>query len=411
MTPLKDNLDKIVDGLTRWLPTSEATRPSEMVTVQATGHDEAVAKMNALFLRNRWGDGLPIVPPTEERVRRILEGTDLPASTAIGKILPQGRIATVETLAIGLAMAGGRPEYLPVLIAAIQAILDPRVMHQAFNATTCSNYPAMIVNGPVGKQIRLNSGYGCLGPSPDYPAGASIGRAVRLLLMNVGGAIPGTGSMAIFGGANRYTNIIFAEDEEGLPPGWEPLNTSYFGYKAGTNTVAIHPVGGTVNILETSVSSPETVLSTLHTLAGVMGVPTWNYWHVAERFRGAPGVLIMARGTVQGLARLGWTRQKVQEFLWEHSKVPWSMIEKACPPHKLQSRIDAHEGYLSAKQPWPITARPENIMIAVAGGAQSGHGYWMQVGNSFRPACRQILPSQRWDELLMKAERDLGQTK
>ncbi len=411
LSPLEENIDKIVYGLMGWEPKLEGRKIKvpERITVEGKDYAEAFAEMNALFLRNLWGDGLPLVPPTEEHVSWVLTGADISPDTVIGKILPLGRIATVETLATNLAMAGGRPEYLPVLIAAIEAIIDPKVMHQSFNATTCSVYPAMVVNGPVAKQIRLNSGYGCLGPSSQYPAGGSIGRAIRLILLNIGGAIPGIGSMAIYGGANRYTNIIFAEDEDGLPAGWEPLNVSYFGYPRGANTVAVHPVASTSNILETSVSSAETALSTLHTLAGTMGVPNWNYWHSLDRFEGSPGILLMARGTAQGLVQFGWSREKVQAFLWENSKVSWAIIEKACPPHKLMGRIEAHKPYLSANQPWPITARPENIMIAVAGGQQSGHGYWMQVGNSFKPSCKEIrLPTRNWDGLLRKAESDLG---
>src|SRR5450759_4534416 len=132
-------------------------------------------------------------------------GTDLPRDRLLGKLLPKGGYATVESVAVAAAMAGCRPEYLPVLIAAVEATLDPRVYHQHMQSTTGNAHPAVIVNGPVARQIRVNSGYGCLGPSSVYPAGAAIGRALRLLLMNVGGAIPGTGSMAIHGGPARYT--------------------------------------------------------------------------------------------------------------------------------------------------------------------------------------------------------------
>ncbi|MFC1941071.1 hypothetical protein ACFLWL_01490 [Chloroflexota bacterium] len=410
LTPLKENIDKVVYGLTKWQPKLKEKKIEvpEKLTVEGEDYEEAVVNMNNLFLRNFWSDGLPLLPPTEERVKRILTGTSLSPDTVIGKILPRGGISTVETLAISLAMAGGRPEYLPVLIAAIEALIDPGVQHQVLNATTCSIYPAVIVNGPVAKQIRLSSGYGCLGPNPEYPAGGAIGRAIRLILLIVGGGIPGRGSMAIYGGANRYTNIVFAEDEDGLPSDWEPINASYFGYPRGTNTVALHWVSGTNNVVGTSVGTAETALSTLHTFAGMMGVTNWNYWGRVERFEGSPGILLMARGTAQGLAKFGWSKEKVQAFLWENSKIPWSMIKNACAPDKLKERIEPHKPYLSMNKPWPITSKPENIMIAVAGGEQSGHGYWMQIGNSYHPTCKEIKLPPNWDELLNKAERDLG---
>jgi hypothetical protein len=410
LAPLKENIDKIIYGLTKWQPKLKSKKMEVPGKVTAEGKDygEAAANMNYLFLKNLWSDGLPLLPPTEERVKWILTGTDFSPNTVIGKILPRGGIATIETLAVNLAMAGGRPEYLPMLNAAIEAIIEPGVLHQVFNATTCSMYPAVIINGPMAKQIRLGSGYGCLGPNPEYPAGGVIGRAIRLVLLNVGGAIPGKGNMALYGGANRYTNIVFAEDEDGLPPEWEPLNVSYFGYPRHTNTVTVHPVSSTTNISIGSVANAETPLPTLHTFAGMMSVPNWNYWHRVESFEGTPGILLLARGTVQGLAKLGWSRNKVQDFLWENSKVPWSLIERACPQDRLAEHIEPVKSYIAMNQAWPITSKPENIMLVVAGGEQSGHGYWMQIGTSFKPVCKAIRLPTNWEELLKKAENDLG---
>lgn len=410
LTPLRENIDKIVLGLTKWKPKEgpvQAESP-ERVIVRDKDYPEAVRKMNYLFLQNLWSDGLPLWPPTEEQVKWILRGTPLDPSAIVGRIQPGGRTATVETLAVNLAMAGGRPEYLPVLIAAIEAIVDPAVMHQHFNSTTCSVFPALIVNGRVAKQIRLGCGYGCLGPNPEYPAGAAIGRAIRLVLLNVGGAIPGRGSMAIYGGANRYTNIVFAEDEEGLPESWEPLNTSYFGYPRGSNTVAVHPVAGTSNVNATSVDTLETAMTTLHTFASIMRVPNRNYWGWAVRFTGAPGIMIMARGTARGLARLGWSREKVQAFLWENSHVPWPVLSKVFPSDQLRILIEATKPYLSPDKAWPITAEPKNFMIAIAGGQQSGHGYWMPIGTSYKPVCKHMKLPPNWEELIKAAEKDLG---
>ena len=410
LTPIKENIDTIVYGLTRWQPTikEKKIQPPSRIIVEGADYDAALFNMNTLFLKNLWGDGLPLLPPTEERVNWILSGSPLPPGTVIGRILPRGGIATVETLAVNLAMAGGRPEYLPVLIAAIEGMVAPEVMHQVFNATTCSVYPAVIVNGPVAKQLRLSWGYGCLGPNPQFPAGAAIGRAIRLILMGVGGAVPGIGSMAIFGGANRFTNIVFAEDEEGLPQSWEPLNTSYFGYPRGSNTVSIHPVASTVNIADASVGTAETAMSVLHMFAGMMGIPNWNSWGKSNLFEYAPGILLIPRGTIQNFVKLGWSREKIQDFLWENSKVPWSTIKKTCPFEKVEIPYEQHKAFLSLNQPWPITSKAKNIMIVIAGGEQSGHGYWMQRGTSFQPMCKEIQLPSNWGALLKKAEDDLG---
>lgn len=194
-----------------------------------------------------WSDGLPFAPPTEKLVKWILTGTGMPPDKPVLTMLPRGGTATIHTVAVNLAMAGGRPEYMPVLIAALEAMGKEKFAHGLMNTTTCGVYPVMIVNGPVSRQIRLGSGYGCLGPDPLHPAGASIGRALRLLLTNVGGAIPGKGTMSIHGGPARYTSIVFAEDEEGLPTDWESLGIEQ-GFLPGTNTVTGYTVSSTTNV-------------------------------------------------------------------------------------------------------------------------------------------------------------------
>jgi len=153
LTSIEENIDKIIDGLTKWRPKiikKGMVKPSK-ITVEGRNYEEALANMNNLFLRNLWSDGLPILPPTEERVNWLLTGTDLSPDALVGtgKILPRGGIATVEMLAVCLAMAGGRPEYLPVLIAATEAITDPLVAHEAWNSTTGACNPMVIVNGSV----------------------------------------------------------------------------------------------------------------------------------------------------------------------------------------------------------------------------------------------------------------------
>jgi len=323
-------------------------------------------------------------------------------------VLPQAGIATVEAVAANLAMAGGRPEYLPVLIAAVEAMLDPASTHFHWSASTCSTCPAVIVNGAVARQLRINSGYGCMGPDPQHPAGASIGRAIRFVLEHIGGAIPGVGTMAIYGGASRYTNIVFAEDEAGLPKAWEPLNVSYWGYPRGSNTLTVLPVTGQANISGgTTTTTEESALQTLNRYAGFMRSPYNNYFQRQTMYDGSPGIVVMARGTAAGFAALGWSKEKIKQFLWENSKIPWDDNLKYRGLKDARMRIKSLEGRIVEGQPWPITSKPGNIMIAVTGGAQSGHGYWMQLGQAAPTKAKITLP-ENWDALLKQAEKDLG---
>ncbi len=403
LTPIEEKMEELIAGLTKWEPKIEAKRmvTPPKVRVEGKEHEEAVTSVNRLFLRNMWSDGLPIIPPTEGLVHWLLTGTDLSPDKIVTKILPRGGIATVKTAAINLAMAGGRPEYLPVLIAALEAIGNPQFRHELMNSTTCSVYPVVIINGPIAKQIRLGSGYGCLGPDPLHPAGASIGRAIRLLLQDVGGAIPGTGTMSIYGGPARYTNIVFAEDDDGLPSNWQPLSVEQ-GLPPGSNTVTAYAVSSTTNVPGGDVGNKDSALASLNRAAGIMAVPNGNYWDNPYNPEGAAGILLMASGTAEGLFRFGWSKEEVKTYLWENSKIPVS---------KLGPRVSAW--WIPPEQimqdPMPISMSPKGVKIVVAGGLQSGHMMWLQVG-----CCPEQLTSAEinlpanGDELLRKAEEDLG---
>ncbi|HSR13298.1 MAG TPA: hypothetical protein VLS90_17755, partial [Thermodesulfobacteriota bacterium] len=199
IAPLQRRKQEFYDALTRRAPESAGAgsgAAAPMFSVEGSNYEDALMKANNILLAAMRGDGLPLWPATRERVEWVLRGTALPREHRIGKFPPRGGIATVEMCAVALAMAGGRPEYLPVLIAAVDAFLDPASNAEQLQAASGSAFPVVIVNGPVGKQIRLNSGFGCLGPDPQHPAGASIGRALRLLQQNAGGALPGVGAMA-----------------------------------------------------------------------------------------------------------------------------------------------------------------------------------------------------------------------
>ena len=325
LSPISQSVDEVVEALTRWQPNAAKKSVVAPPALEVEGRDyaDALDRLNALFMRNLWSDGLPLVPPTEERVAWLLEGTDLPRARVLGKMLPRGGLTTVEIVAVAAAMAGCRPEYLPVIIASVEAILDPVVYHQHMNSTTGNAHPAVIVNGPVARQIRLNSGYGCLAPSSVFPAGASIGRAIRLLLMNVGGAVPGTGSMAIHGGPGRYTGLVFAEDEAGLPPDWRPLSVER-GLSPGANAVTVLATSGATEVWEGAALNEREAMHTLFDFAGSMRVPYGGYFAAVFNEKGAPGVVLMARNTAQGFANLGWSKERLKEWLWENSKLPES---------------------------------------------------------------------------------------
>jgi hypothetical protein len=410
LTPIKEQVAKIVDALTTWQPKIETKGVFHppMVSIQGKDYQEAVTAMNNLFLKYLWGDELPLLPATNDQVGWMLTGTDLPRDTVIGKITPRGGIATVQDLAVSLVMAGGRPEYLPVLIAAVEAISQPEWGLERMNATTSSIYPAVIVNGPVAKQIRLNAGYGCLGPDPLHPSGGPIGRALRLILQNMGGALPGSGTMAIYG-AMRYTNAVFAEDEAGFPPGWRPLSVER-GFAPGKNVVTVIPVGSATNVMLTNAdatSAEGTQLEYLYRMAGFMRTPNMNLF--ADALSKDPnfpaGVVLIASGWARDLAQAGYSEDNVKRFLWENSKIPWSDLVKAGLVGKARTNH-----WISAEgQAVPLVPTPEQLTVVVAGGSQAGHAYWMQVGSTqYRVLSREVKLPTKWDALLKQAEAQIG---
>ncbi|MFC1933950.1 hypothetical protein ACFLXX_02200 [Chloroflexota bacterium] len=293
---------------------------------------------------------------------------------------------------------------MPVLIAAMEAIGAPESFHHRMNTTTCSVYPVVVVNGRVAKDIRLGSGYGCLGPDPRYPAGGSIGRAIRFMLQGAGGAVPGIGTMSIFGGPARYTNIVFAEDEDNIPSDWEPLSIEQ-GFREGDNAVTTYAVASTTNIVGADAGDKESALITLNLATAYMRDPCTNYFLHPYNPKGAAGILLMAGGTAQGLSRLGWDKEKVKAYLWENSKVPASELARLTAPGSSRS-IEFRK---MIKDPMPISMSPKGIKIVVAGGMQSGHMMWLQVGASPDQlvSTRVQLP-RNWEELLKRANEDLG---
>lgn len=402
LTPINENIDKIVYGLTKWQPkvTTKGVFTPPKVTVTGKDYQEAVANMGNLFLRNLWSDGLAIWPATEERVSWILTGTDLSPDTEVsppGGFVPRGGIATVKSIAVALAMAGGRPEYMPVLIAIVKAVTEPMFGLQGSTTTTSSVYPAIIVNGPIAKQIRLSSGYGCLGPNPERPAGGAIGRALRILQQDLGGAVPGVGTMSCYGGM-RYTNAVFAEDEEGLPKGWNSLAVER-GFKNEQNVATAMPAVSAVNISGMSgFGKKETNDEKLAIIAQVMAYPNSNRssgelseatWESPDLFE---GVVLIARGMADSLASIsGYSKLDVKTILWKESSAG------------AKTPVRGSTGYL--------TARVEQMTVVVAGGEAATHCYWLPAGlSNHRKLSAEIkLPVKaKWDALLKQAETDLG---
>src|SRR2546422_111037 len=199
-------------------------------------------EIDALYQERGWTDGLPIVPPTEAAVREFLRWTDRDPRDVLGVLPPRQGEATVERVAANAVMAGCRPEYLPVVLAGIEALADPLFNLDAIQATTHPVAPLLVVNGPIAREIGLNAGYNAFGQG--FRANVTIGRAVRLVLMNVGGGLPGSGDRATQGSPAKLAYCV-AENEAESP--WEPLHVEA-GFPRDVSVVTVFGCEGPHNI-------------------------------------------------------------------------------------------------------------------------------------------------------------------
>ena len=195
--------------------------------------DTSFDAVNQAFYERQWGDGLPIIPPTARRVAEMLRYTDLPADHVLGKMGPSWAATTVHHVAVNAVMAGCRPEYLPVVLTGIQAALDPAFNLYGIQGTTNPAGVMLLVNGPIARELEINAGYNVFGQG--WRANGTIGRAIRLCMINIGDARPLNGDMSTLGNPNKWGSCI-AENEAASP--WPPFHVSR-GFDKDVSTVTV----------------------------------------------------------------------------------------------------------------------------------------------------------------------------
>jgi hypothetical protein len=315
--------------------------------VEVVRDDDPVAEVNARFQARGWTDGLPIVPPTIGRVEAMLDLAGRPGTDALGEVEPLRGVATLEKVAANAVMAGCRPEYFPVVVAAVEAVLDPRFNMRGVQTTDENVAPLLVINGPVAAALGVNASYGALGPG--WPANATIGRALRLVMHNVGGGWPGAVSFAGVGQPGRYT-LCLAERAEASP--WPPLHVE-LGFRAEQSTVTVLRAESAIN-----------VTGGLVELASAMG-------SAASLFTMAHGgrvAVIVAPHVAARLAREGWTKDDVRRRLHAEGRLPaaaWraSWLHATLQPDAWPAWV--REG--AAAGAVPAVERPEHIAVIVAG--------------------------------------------
>jgi hypothetical protein len=359
-------MPKLLDNLTRPL-TNEENKTGKIVLkgperVAVTG---SLGQVNSFFMENRWSDGLPIIPPTEEVVKEFLKHTSHPPGEVVTTTMwPEEWKVTVEKVAIVGVMAGCKPEYMPVLLAMIETFGD-RAFSSAVRSTNAMAYPTM-VNGPIRDEIGMNSGINALGPGNQ--ANATIGRFLRLAIINLGGSWPGVNDMSVQGNVAKY-GFAFAENEEESP--WEPFHVSH-GRKKDSSTVTMW--NGAWSHVGNS--------SDLDVIARSI-----------VQFQSRNGCLILlGKNAAKSLAEKGMSKQGVEQYVWERATTTmkefkanaFSFVKGVWEGVPQYGELDLWEDYRGLPDDAVVRAYPRkyvNVAVVGEGGGQAWKAAWFRIGN------------------------------
>jgi hypothetical protein len=370
-------MDDLVAALTRPLTMEEQSPPPrEVERTSGVVFKGDLAEVQRFFYRRGWTDGLPVNPPTAAAVQEMLTGTDLPADHLVGRMIPRLGKVTVEKIAVNAVMAGALPTAMPLLIAGVEALLDPEAAFGTFEVSTGSWAPFWIVNGPIREQVRVNGGSGAL--SPGDIANATIGRAMGLVVKNLGGARKGLEDMGVLGNPGKYT-MVTAENEEANPEGWEPLHVRQ-GFRRDESCL--------------TVSFPNSYLQIWPYGSDDKGIIRAISSNMVPRWRQL--TLLLNPGHAQALADAGWTKNEIASYLYEYARLPayrtpdyWGvpgLVPRGRPP-------------LNAEDPVPLLRGPDSLRIVVVGGPGAFMG--LAYGSSTWVTKPVRLP-ERWDALVAK---------
>ena len=302
-----------------------------------------------------WGDGLPIVPPTTQRVEKMLEYCDRPWDQPIASVPPRNGAATPLRVAANAVMAGCRPEYFPLLMLAVEAMCEQPLNLYGLQTTTHPVAPLVIVNGPVAQELDINAGHNAFGPG--RPANATIGRAIRLALLNIGGAIPTVGDMATMGQPGKYSYLV-AENEAANP--WEPLHVER-GFDRETSTVTIVGAEGPHNINDHESVTAEGIL---RMTCGTVAITGSNNPYYA-------GEPLIAFGPEHAatVAAGGYSKADVKRHIFEHATVPLGSFSLENVERRFRVKFADRYANADGDARVPMAQRAEDIMIIVLGGA------------------------------------------
>ena len=352
-------MDDIIAALTGPLTAEEKSpQPKAQEKPARTIFKGDLEEVNRFFYRRGWTDGLPVIPPTEAAVAEMLTGTDLPPAHIVARLEPRGGKATVEKIAINAVMAGALPTYMPLLIAGVQAMNEPKAHGNGWAVSAGSWAPFWLINGPVRNDLYIKSGVGAL--SPGDIANAAIGRALSLIIQNVRGVRNGIECMGTLGNPMKYAMVI-AENEEDSP--WEPLHVERGLNKEDSAVTVFFPH------IFTQISAYSTSAD------GIIRGATYGLSHAGSGLL----CLIMPPSHAKTLAGSGWTKKDLKAYISEYARVQFnqhqsywrSTYSEALPLRDNTQKLSTKLLPMNPDDSVRVIPDPEMLMVVVAGGAGS----------------------------------------
>ena len=371
-------LDVVVKALTTaQIPTNAAAAPAVVRAEVATVVDldeKSFESINEVFYKLRWTDGLPVVPPTRAKVEAFLAYSDLEPGTVLGVMAPAWEPTTVHHVAVNSVMAGCRPEYFPVVIAGIQAMLDSTLNLYGVQATTNPAGVMLLVNGPIAKELDINGGGNLFGQG--WRANGTIGRAVRLCMINIGGGRPGEGYMSTLGSPNKWGSCI--GENEILSP-WPAFHVER-GFDAATSTVTAVATAAPQNVIEMS-ADPIAILNTLSRALTSAGSNCTLFDHQP--------MIVIAPVPARQLADGGFDKAAIRKYLWEHGKFELGGYHPTSQKTIREWKASCRHIEDGREVIYP-TRTPEDIGIVVGGGDSGPHSAILATFNGTQLVTRAI---------------------
>ena len=349
---------------------SEFNAPDAPARIRAPDRIEAI---NRVFHSRGWTDGLPVLPPTPERCEAMLAGRDAAEVAAI--VEPRLGRATFGKIAANAVMAGCEPAHFPVVLAAVRAMCEPEFNLKAIQSTTHPCTVACLVGGPIAETIGMNGAYNAFGQG--NRANAAIGRALRLVLVNIGGASPGALDRSTMGSPAKYA-FCFCENAEANP--W-PSHHEELGLDPQSSHVTVFGVEGPHNVNDHYGRSAEEILLTV---AGTLASPGANNFYL----EGQP-VVVLGPEHAEVVAAGGFSKAQVREFLSEHAVVPRSVVSEAMID-VLEERMPHHLIGERGEGGVRFITEPDDLIVLVAGGAGRHSAILPTFGHSTRAVTRRV---------------------